>query len=96
MSGHNAQGDADTSHLQMIATVGADQAKGGLAGSLVVVAWQLHKQILQGKFILNHKTGLWTLTISGMYVAVQSVIVTSSLSCCCDNKEDLTTGRFYK
>ena len=71
MSGHNAQGDADTSHLQMIATVGADQAKGGLAGSLVVVAWQLHKQILQGKFILNHQAASsveWTLSISGMYV----------------------------
>ena len=54
MSAHNAQGDAETSQLQMIATVGADQAKGGLASSGVVVAWQLHKQILQGKFILNH------------------------------------------
>ena len=59
----------------MIATVsGVDKAKlEGLARSGVVVAWQLHKQILQGKFILNHKTGLGTLTISGMYVPVQSV-----------------------
>ena len=42
MSAHNAQGDAETSQLQMIATVGADQAKGG---------WQAVEWLWLGNYI---------------------------------------------